>query len=104
MLTELSPQVSAGEFSAAGKPAEQLQAALDTFDREFWPHRGEMAERCFFVEDATGRVVGTTTAWYGEMMGRTEGRIHWVAVAATHMGCGLSKVLLAAAMQYMHAR
>ena len=73
------------------------------FNEEFWPFLDEMAERCFFVEAADGRVVGTTTAWRGEMCGERQGRIHWVAVAATHQGQGLAKVLMAAALEYMAA-
>ena len=73
------------------------------FNEEFWPFLDEMGERCFFVEAADGRVVGTTTAWRGEMCGERQGRIHWVAVAATHQGQGLAKVLMAAALDYMAA-
>ena len=33
----------------------------------------------FFIEDAaSGEVVGTTTAWRGEIGGEMQGRIHWV--------------------------
>ena len=73
------------------------------FNEEFWPHLEEMSERCFFVEAADGRVVGTTTAWRGMMCGERQGRIHWVAVASTHQGQGLAKVLMAAALEYMAA-
>ena len=98
-------EVSAGEFSIIGSHAERMAAAETKFDAEFGQSLAEMGERCFFVEDCTsGQVVGTTTAWRGEMCGECQGRIHWVAVANTHQGLGLSKVLLSSALQYLRTQ
>jgi GNAT superfamily N-acetyltransferase len=95
-------EVSAGEFPD-GPPEQQLADAIARFDDEFMPHVAELLERTFFLEEvATGSVVGTTTAWYGELGGEVQGRIHWVAVSSSHMGRGLAKVLLSAALQCIH--
>lgn len=79
-----------------------VSKAKARFDQEFGTHLKEMAERCFFLEDeSTGNVVGTTTAWHGEMCGVDQGRIHFVAIAQSHQGRGLSKVLLRHALDYV---
>ena len=39
---------------------------------------------------------------HGELGGEVQGRIHWVAVSSSHMGRGLAKVLLSAALQCIH--
>ena len=64
----------------------------------------ELQDRCFFIEDvASGEVVGTTTAWRGDLGGRNQGRLHWVAVKSSHMGLGLAKVLLSVALQHLRS-
>jgi len=78
-------------------------AALEHFEKEFGPHRDEMTRRCLFLEDQDGKVIGTTTAWYGQLEGEedTTGRIHWVAILPEYQGKKLSKPLLSNAMQVL---
>eukprot|EP00729_Bicosta_minor_P002772 gene2772-10307_t len=100
-------EVSAGEFSTAAAatiPARVAAAEL-AFHSEFGEHLAEMKERCFFAfEEESGRVVGTCTAWRGEVCGEERGRIHWVAVAQEWQGKGLSKLLLTAALGLLAER
>ncbi|MWV46262.1 GNAT family N-acetyltransferase [Paenibacillus sp. HJL G12] len=79
------------------------EAALEHFNKEFGPYIDEMTERCLFIENKDGEVIGTTTAWYGDLKGDGEisGRIHWVGVAPEYQGKKLSKPLLSAAMNIL---
>lgn len=85
---------AAGEFPSP-------EAALGRFRDEFGAYTADMERRCLFVVDERGWPVGTTTAWRGELDGRTLGRIHWVAVAPEHQGRKLAKPLLTAALRAM---
>lgn len=78
-------------------------AALEHFEKEFGPYRDEMTRRCLFLEDQGGKVIGTTTAWYGKLEGeeKISGRLHWVAVLPEYQGKKLSKPLLSKAMQIL---
>ena len=87
-------QTSAGAF-------DSLEAALRRFEEEFAPHIAEMESRCLMlVEDSTGRVIGSATAWYDDdFRGESWGRIHWVAIIPEFQGRKLAKPMLAAAMK-----
>ena len=60
----------------------------------------EMEQRCLFLENPKGEVIGTTTAWYGNLTRDSKicGRIHWVAILPEYQGKQLSKPLLSEAM------
>ena len=57
---------------------ESEEAALERSSAEFSTHIDDMMERCLFIENEHGEAIATTTAWYGDLRGFTEGRIHWV--------------------------
>ena len=77
-----------------------VERALAHFEKEFGPHRDEMENRCLFLEDANGRAIGTTTAWYNhDYHGKDHGRIHWVGIVPGYRGRKLAKPLMAAAME-----
>lgn len=76
-------------------------AALERFHREFGAHLGDMARRCLFIENEQGEAIATTTAWYGDLRGKMEGRIHWVAIIPAYQGKGLAKPLLSEAMKVL---
>lgn len=78
---------------------ESEEAALQRFNSEFGNHLEEMAERCLFIENEQGEAIATTTAWYGDLRGKVEGRIHWVGVVPEYQGRGLAKPLLSEAMK-----
>lgn len=102
-------EVSVGEFPA-------LEQALAHFEKEFGPFPDEMEKRCLFLEDAAGRALGTTTAWFHNpswpaahphFAGKDYGRLHWVAIRPEHQGRKLAKPLVAAALRRLadfHAR
>lgn len=76
-------------------------AALERFTAEFGAHIEEMKERCLFIENEQGEAIATTTAWYGDLRGKVEGRIHWVGVIPEYQGRGLAKPLLSEAMKIL---
>lgn len=79
------------------------RSALEHFNKEFGSYMDEMSTRCIFIENNNGEVIGTTTAWYGDLYGNGEisGRIHWVGIAPEYQGKKLSKPLLSAAMRIL---
>lgn len=77
------------------------ELALQRFTSEFGAHLEEMTERCIFIENEHGEAIATTTAWYGDLRGEVEGRIHWVGVIPEYQGKGLAKPLLSAAMNVL---
>ncbi|KLV21919.1 GNAT family N-acetyltransferase [Niallia circulans] len=82
---------------------ESKEAALAHFYKEFGPYIDEMTNRCLFIENKKGEVIGTTTAWYGDLKGDGEitGRIHWVGIVPAYQGQKLSKPLLSEAMNIL---
>jgi len=94
-------EVSVGEFPT-------VEQALMHFEKEFGPYPDELEKRCLFLEDAAGRAIGTTTAWFHNaswleahphFAGKNYGRLHWVAIRPEHQGRKLAKPLLAAALR-----
>lgn len=86
-------ECAAGEFTSQ-------EAGLARFNEEFGEHLDEMEDRCFFlVEDSSGRVIGTASAWYNrEFRGEDYGRVHWVSIHPEFQGRGLAKPLMCAVM------
>ncbi|MFJ6411827.1 GNAT family N-acetyltransferase [Terribacillus saccharophilus] len=82
---------------------ENKESALEHFHKEFGPFIDEMTNRCVFIENEHGEVIGTTTAWYGNLKddGEIVGRIHWVGIVPAYQGKKLSKPLLSAAMNIL---
>jgi GNAT superfamily N-acetyltransferase len=64
--------------------------ALKYFDEEF--NKEELPSRMVLLM-YDGKIVGTSTAWYGELDGKKMERIHWVSVHPEHQQKGLSKSL-----------
>lgn len=75
----------------------------DLFQKEFGKYPEALPDRMFFVETEAGDVVGTTTAWWQANWRESGewGQIHWVAVRPDYQGFGLSKPLVARALQRM---
>jgi pyrroline-5-carboxylate reductase len=84
----------AGEFDSPGK-------ALAYFSSHFGERCELLRERCLFLVDASGRLVGTAMGWF--MDGdEPVGRLHWVSIKKEHQGKGLCAPLVAEAMRLMH--
>ena len=82
---------------------------LDHFEESFGAASDRLPERMCFVQTAAGVDVGAIAAWWqDDWNGRGAwGQIHWVVVARAHQRRGLSKPMLAHALQAMahtHAR
>ncbi len=66
-----------------------------TFREYFGANTDLLAERQFYLCDASDRPIGTATAWYNDdFRGSKWGRVHWVAVHPDYQGLSLSKPLL----------
>jgi GNAT superfamily N-acetyltransferase len=87
-------EMNVGEFST-------VERGIEVFEREFGANVSEMPARCLFLEADGVGPIGTTTAWWGDFRGETIGMIHWVAIKEEFHGRGLSKPLLAAAMNLL---
>lgn len=89
-------ETAVGEFESETK-------AMERFNQEFGEHLEEFTKRCVFLENETGKIIGTTTAWYGSLPGSDEirGRIHWVSIHPDYQGKGLAKPLLTEAMKIL---
>lgn len=78
--------------------------SLDLFHREFGRDATLLARRMFFLVNAEGRAVGTAAAWFDDNhLGRSFGRVHWVAIRPEYQGRGLSKPLLSKACSALRA-
>lgn len=82
---------SAGEFVSE-------QAAWERFSRDF-PNGSALTDRCLFIENEFGDVVGTAMAISGILDGRKMGRLGWVAVMPQYQGQGVGKWVVSSAMQ-----
>lgn len=71
-----------------------LDEAKDYFKDVFIPYKDELYKRCIFVKDNRGKIVATTTLWYGDTLGNINERVHWVSVHPDYQGKGISKALL----------
>jgi len=80
-----------------------LEIRPGMFDSQFGSDPDAIRRRCFLIiEDATGKAVGTTSAWYeNDYHGRAVGRIHWVAVRKAFQGRGLAKATVAFATRQL---
>ena len=89
-------ETAAGEFASEAK-------AMERWNSEFGPHLTEFEKRCVFLENDAGKIIGTTTGWYGSLVEGDEiiGRIHWVSLIPEYQGKGLAKPLLTAAMKIL---
>jgi len=74
---------------------DTLKVGRKMFDDSFGSNLKALDDRCFFLLDPGGQVIGTGTAWPDA---DGVGRVHWVCVDREHQGRGLSKVLLSAVM------
>ncbi|MFH1730839.1 MAG: GNAT family N-acetyltransferase [Planctomycetota bacterium] len=74
---------------------DMLKVRRKTFNQSFGSNLKALDDRCFFLLDPGGQVIGTGTAWPDP---DGVGRAHWVCVDREHQGRGLSKVLLSAVM------
>lgn len=81
-------------WTAAGGFAAERDA-METFERDF-PDRSVLRGRMLFLT-CDGAPVATATAWFGDRPG--EGKLHWVCVDPAHQGKGLSKPLIAKALE-----
>jgi GNAT superfamily N-acetyltransferase len=77
-----------------------VQVDADTFRQSFGEDWSVISERCFFLEDENGEVVGCASAWFNNnYCGESCGRVHWVAIRKKWQGRGLSKAMLSFTLQ-----
>ena len=72
---------------------EYNTTTAEKFDQQFGPDHEALALRQYYLCDASGRAIGTATAWADSPQ---VGRVHWVAIVPEFQGRSLSKPMLAA--------
>jgi ribosomal protein S18 acetylase RimI-like enzyme len=83
------------QIQAAADPYNDITA--DLFFKTFGNDQTAHEQRICFLTMATGELIGTAAAWWGEEGARERrGRIHWVAILPAFQGRGLAKPLLTA--------
>src|SRR5699024_3863425 len=89
-------KVSVDEF-------QTVEGAHTRFQSEFASQIDEFTQRCLFVVNDVGEVVGTATAWRGipPHDDKEWGRLHWVSIAPDYQGRGLAKPLLSNVLNVM---
>lgn len=86
--------------------SEQLGTSItpELFDREFRGEDLELSRRMLFLEDETGRAIGTSTAWCDDFADPAAiGRVHWVAIHPEFQGRKLARPLLTATLQCLRS-
>jgi GNAT superfamily N-acetyltransferase len=74
-------------------------ADLAYFIQTYSEHRALLSQRQMYLYDAGGKAVGTVTAWFEKLAGKTYGKINWMLLAPEVQGLGLSKALLSLSLQ-----
>jgi len=74
-------------------------ADLDYFLQTYGEHRALLPQRQMYLYDAGGKAVGTVTAWFEKLAGKTYGKINWMLLVPEVQGFGLSKALLSLCLQ-----
>lgn len=79
------------------------QITRELWAKEFGTDAEILGQRqAYLVDDATGRVFGTASAWWDDdYHGLPYGRIHWVAITPSMQGKGLARPLLSAVCRRM---
>ncbi len=75
---------------------EKEEEAMKIFEESFLPFPEKLKERCLFVLNSDGEVVGTATAWLYENDSKYgyQPRLHWISVKTEYQGLGLGKALI----------
>ena len=81
-------QTAVGSFGS-------VEVGTEVFLRDFVNGQTLNAcERVLFVVAPDGEYIGTAALWDGNEYGKTQQRLHWVAVKDTHAGKGIAKAML----------
>jgi len=76
-------------------------AALMYFREHYIPFRGELRQRCVFIETAEGEKVATGTAWWSDIYGDRRPWLHWIGVRPEYQGLGLGKAIITRVTELM---
>jgi GNAT superfamily N-acetyltransferase len=83
------------QWLAIKAQSDQFHTAdMAYFLQTYSEHRALLAQRQVYLYDAAGKAVGTVTAWFEELAGKTYGKINWMLLVPEVQGIGLSKALL----------
>lgn len=79
--------------------------ALKHFEEEFGNAEKELKKRCFFLETAQHKCIGSSMAWYGDgRFDKSYGRLHWVVIDPDFQGQGLGKQLISFSLKQLSKR
>ncbi|MBQ8523607.1 MAG: GNAT family N-acetyltransferase [Clostridia bacterium] len=88
-------EVKWAEIECAVGQFESIEEGVDCFRNEFLKGQTlDARERVFFVVDDNGEYVATAALWHGTFLGKTEQRVHWVAVKDKCAGKGIAGAML----------
>lgn len=74
---------------------DTVERGIEIFNQQFLrEQRLKPEERMIFVKNSCGKIVATAALWEGEIFGRLEPRIHWVATSDSCAGKGIAKAML----------
>lgn len=78
-----------------------LTVTDDMFEQQFGGAEEKLPGRMFLIENATGEVIGSGTAWMKEEWQglRDWGKVHWIVIRPEYQGTGLFRPLMAQVMQ-----
>lgn len=87
-------EAAAGEF-------ESEEAALSYFNTQFADYKKELENRCLFIVNNEGKVIGTAMAQNSSDGDANLGRVGWVGIDPEFQGLGLAKALLSTVMKIL---
>ncbi|TMV44997.1 GNAT family N-acetyltransferase [Paenibacillus mesophilus] len=90
-----------GEIEASVLEFDQVEDAVDYFNKHYVPYDSEVRRRTLFVQRDDGRKVATFTAWWNYTGSRRHPFMHWVAVKPSYQGLGLGKAIIARGVRLM---
>jgi len=76
-------------------------AALLRFKEDFLPYTDELYRRLLFIENADGRKIATSNAWWSFVDDERRAWLHWVSVEAGYQGLGLGKAIVSRITQLL---
>ena len=92
-----------GKVHMAAGQLGTMEKALRIFNQEFAPYPEELKRRMFFLYDADGRALATMTLWFGNDLGSTCARLHWLSCVPDYQGKGLGKLMMEISLWLYHS-
>ena len=96
-FVEITPELFRQQFGAGTK--ERWRQPASAHERQHRLNSRLLQERQCYLLDPCGDVIGTGTAWFGDVEGARWGRVHWMAILPEFQRRGLGQGLMTAICQ-----